>query len=186
MQKEVWKDIQGFEGQYQISNYGRVKSFYRNEEGFVRIISTNKLGYKWIGLRKPGMNAPTHSLIHRLVALHFVPNPDPENLREINHKDGNKENNYFENLEWCTRSYNIKHAFDNGLKANKKGAESWRAVQFYRFNLEGKLLDKWYSVVDCAKYIDAIFPNKYSTQHVIASDISECLNGRFKIKNRWS
>ncbi len=180
MKEELWKNVQGFEGFYQISNYGRVKSFYNNAEGFIRKNGTDRLGYKWIGLRKPGLKSPTHSLIHRLVALHFVPNPNPDLYLEVNHIDGNKENNYYENLEWCTRSYNVKHAFDNGLKVNKRGAEHPHSIKFYQFDLEGHLIAEWKGVTGCARTLVALNPQIGKSLKVVRGDISACLNGRYK------
>ena len=112
-------------------------------------IKKDKLGYLHVSLTINKQSK--HFLIHRLVALMFVPNP--YFYSEINHIDGNKENNYFENLEWCTRSHNVKHAFDMGLKVNKKGSNSAHAKSFYQFDLKGNLIQKWGSLTDCANYL---------------------------------
>ena len=69
-------------------------------------------------------NAKT-SRIHRMVADTFIPNPDPEHLTDVNHIDGDKSNNRADNLEWCDRSYNLKHAYDIGLHNKMVGEESW-------------------------------------------------------------
>ena len=106
--KEEWRDIKGYEGLYQISNLGRVKSLRNNHGQFrEKILKTcsNKLGYSYINLYKEGKNKKC--LVHRLVALHFIPNPN--NYKEINHKDENKQNNRVENLEWCTAEYNSNY-----------------------------------------------------------------------------
>lgn len=108
---EQWKDIKGYEGLYQVSNYGRVKRKYNN--GKIRIlkpISTNN-GYLRVSLSKNSVN--NTYFVHRLVAQAFILNP--ENKPEVNHIDGDKTNNKIENLEWCTRSENIQHAFYTGL-----------------------------------------------------------------------
>ena len=120
MEKEIWKDIEGFKGFYQVSNYGRVKSLERkckhNYGGLRRVkekcLSQGKGKYYYnVVLAKEAKNKTL--LTHRIVALHFVDNP--YNKPEVNHKDGNKRNNYYLNLEWCTRSENEQHAYDNNL-----------------------------------------------------------------------
>lgn len=106
--QEIWKDIEGFEGLYQISNLGRVKSFqktYKNSKQPYRILSlsSNQSGYLSVYLR--ASNGKDHRYtIHRLVAVAFIDNPN--NYPCINHKDENKNNNCVDNLEWCSYSYN--------------------------------------------------------------------------------
>ena len=146
-ENEVWKDIPELEGKYQISNCGRVKSFFSCEEGKILALTVNRLGYVDIMIRRKKY------LVHRLVALLFVPNP--YFYKEINHKDGNKQNNYYENLEWCTRSENMKHAFATGLKENRRGSQSNAAKSFYQFDKHGNLIRKWGSLVECAEYFQS-------------------------------
>lgn len=121
MDKEIWKDIEGYENYYQISNLGNIKSLPRkiiNNKGYY--ISKEKIlsaglsasGYMHIALCRFGKNKTFK--IHRLKAIAFIPNP--ENKPCINHIDGNKLNNDIYNLEWCTHSENHKHAFKIGLK----------------------------------------------------------------------
>lgn len=119
-QEEIWKDITGYEGYYQVSNLGRVKSLSRElniKKGVrktkERIIanSNNGNGYFVCSLSK-GMKRKS-ILTHRLVAMAFIDNK--ENFNEVNHKDGNKNNNSSYNLEWCNRQYNINHSWDNKL-----------------------------------------------------------------------
>ena len=103
--QEVWKDIEGYNGKYQVSNYGRVRStrFYGRPK--IRILnpSTSSDGYKRLTLFADG-SVQKQVSVHRLVAEAFIPNPD--NLEMVNHKDEVKTNNCVDNLEWCTRSYN--------------------------------------------------------------------------------
>jgi len=101
--QEIWKDIKGYEGKYQISNLGNVKSFFKGKERSLKPFLTN--GYFSIGLWD-GQKRQT-VLIHRLVAFAFIPNPN--GYKEINHKDENKQNNNVDNLEWCTREYNMAY-----------------------------------------------------------------------------
>lgn len=108
---EIWKDVDGFEGLYQISSYGKIKSlhYYGGDREKVLIPIKDKDGYLTIGIWK---NKKRHSRkIHRLVAAAFIPNP--ENLPQVNHKDENPENNMVENLEWCTCRYNINYGTHN-------------------------------------------------------------------------
>ena len=113
MYKEEWKDIKGYEGLYQVSNLGRVKSLKRKVYAgrgrmrwqYEKILSKNKTngnGYKVVSLNKEGKSQ--NKYIHRLVAETFLENPC--NYRYINHKDEDKSNNCFDNLEFCTAQYN--------------------------------------------------------------------------------
>lgn len=97
---EEWKDIEGYEGLYQVSNQGRVKNVMRDK---LRASHNNGCGYLMILLCKDGKKKPFY--VHRLVAQEFIPNPD--NLPEVNHKDECKTNNVVENLEWCSSRYNM-------------------------------------------------------------------------------
>jgi hypothetical protein len=103
---EIWKDIDGYKGIYQVSNFGNVKN-----KSMVLSLRTNR-GYKYITLYKDGKT--TSKAVHRLVAISFIPNK--KNKSEVNHKDGDKQNNRIDNLEWCTPSENSKHAYATGLK----------------------------------------------------------------------
>lgn len=114
---EIWKDIVGYEGLYQVSNMGGVKSLPkidrlgRFHRGVLKSQVDNGNGYLLVNLKHDGVQRMRS--VHRLVAEAFIPN-DHE-LPEVNHKDGNKKNNVIDNLEWCTRSENVKHAVDNTL-----------------------------------------------------------------------
>ena len=106
--EEIWKDIIGFEGLYQISNLGRVKSLYKN---IIRKPQKAPSGYFFLTLHK---NGKIYNLnVHRTVAIHFI--GYREGL-EVNHIDGNKGNNRVDNLEWVTRSENQIHAIKMGLR----------------------------------------------------------------------
>lgn len=114
------KDIKGYEGLYQIDKNGNVYSFYKKR--FLKPAPTN-WGYLTVELFK-NKKGKTYK-IHRLVAEAYIPNPD--NKRCVNHIDCNKQNNNVENLEWCTYSENLKHAWDNGLNhGNTKGINQWK------------------------------------------------------------
>lgn len=114
--QEVWKQISGYEELYDVSNLGRVKSLmYHQSTPRELIMKGRPTGpegkkYKQVTLCKNGVN--TSFKIHRLVALHFIENPD--NKPCINHKDADKLNNRVDNLEWCTIAENNQHSIDNG------------------------------------------------------------------------
>lgn len=118
--KEIWRDIKDYEGYYQVSNRGIVKSLNYRRTGKERIMKgvPDGYGYLQVKLCKDGKDKKCR--INRLVAQAFIENPD--NLPEVNHKDENPKNNCVENLEWCDRSYNINYGTRN-KKAGKKIAE---------------------------------------------------------------
>ena len=103
LKQEEWKPIPGYEGLYEVSNYGRVKSYQLDSNGKILSPGKDGSGYCFVNLYKDG-KAKKHCIIHRLVAEAFIPNPN--NLPQVNHKDECKKNNYFENLEWCSSAYN--------------------------------------------------------------------------------
>ena len=109
---EEWRDIEGYEGLYQVSNLGRVKSLkYRGHKGCIGILTPRLDGkeYKTVALYKEGKVRNTK--IHRLVAQAFIPNPN--NYPQVNHKDEDKTNNNVDNLEWCTNEYNHNYGTRN-------------------------------------------------------------------------
>ena len=137
--KEIWKDIKGYEGLYQVSNLGKIKSlsrkifngknYYISKEKILKP-AKDKDGYVQVLLYKN--NRHKTYKVHRLVAMAFIPNPN--NLPQINHKDENKQNNRAENLEWCTNKYNCNYGTwkEKVSKANKgkiglRGSNSPRA-----------------------------------------------------------
>lgn len=107
---EIWKNIDGYNGEYQVSNYGNIKSYKYSEPRILRF-NYDKQNYKLVHLCKNGKRVCEK--VHRLVALAFIPNID--NKPYVNHIDGNKGNNFYENLEWCTPSENNIHAYKTGL-----------------------------------------------------------------------
>ncbi len=122
METEIWKDIKGFENKYQISSLGNVKSIDRYDSlgrfkpSKLRTISIEKDGYSYITL--VGNKSKSKSFfIHRLVAQAFLPLPKTKDL-QINHIDGNKNNNSIDNLEWVTAQENVIHALKTGLRCS--------------------------------------------------------------------
>ena len=133
---EIWKDIKGYEGLYQVSNYGRVKSLSRLKKNFnvntktmdtiilpekIRKPQLTRYGYYRIGLTKNSKQI--YYSIHRLVTEAFISNPD--NLPQINHKDENKTNNEVTNLEWCTAKYNGNY----GTRNKRVGEKQYKQIK---------------------------------------------------------
>lgn len=110
-EKEIFVDIIGYEGLYQVSNLGKVKSMNYRNTGKEKIMkpSINTFGYQFVGLWRNGKLK--YITVHRLVAMAFIPNP--KNLPQINHKDEDKTNNCVENLEWCSAEYNVNYGTRN-------------------------------------------------------------------------
>lgn len=128
---EVWKDIEGYEGKYQVSNLGNVKSLDYGGHGYAKVLTpkVNNSGRLWVELRKPG--CVKQMLIHRLVGEAFIPNP--QKLPQINHKDENPMNNVVDNLEWCTGTYNRMYS----IIRHPERCKSRKATPKYR-----RMLDK--------------------------------------------
>jgi hypothetical protein len=117
-QQEIWKAVADSNGEYHISNQGRVKSYKCGKEKILKPGFKGN-GYCCIGLSKKGFKTKSH-LIHRLVAEAFIDNP--QNKSQVNHKDANKLNNSVSNLEWATSKENHKHGWCNGLfESNRLG-----------------------------------------------------------------
>lgn len=139
---EIWKDIKGYEGYYQISSHGRVRNTKTNK---ILTGDVNNIGYKRIILYSP---IKQRYFIHRLVAEHFCDGYQ-ENL-VVNHIDGNKQNNKAENLEWVTHSQNDLHAFKTKLR-KVQGAAAIQTIKknrkVYMYDLQSNLI-KIFSDVD--------------------------------------
>lgn len=138
MKGEIWKPVRNYEGLYEVSNMGRVKSLNYNKTGKEKIMKGvgDGNGYLQVGLYREGKRKKCR--INRLVAQAFLENP--QNLPEVNHKDENKLNNCVDNLEWCSRSYNMTY---NG-RAKKVGKKNSKPV--YSIDKESGLITYWESI----------------------------------------
>lgn len=141
---EIWKDIQGFDGLYQVSNLGRIKSSIRSRilEG-----SLNKEGYRRITLRSSGTGRPYY--VHRLVAETFLPNPD--NLPQVDHINTIRDDNRIENLRWVTPSKNNNNKLTR--KRNKKAQIELTAFKrlIIQLNMDNSFVAIFYYASDASK-----------------------------------
>ena len=157
--EEIWKDIGGFEGIYQVSNFGNVRSLdrvisRRNCSPYLckgRMLkqSINMGGYAWIRLSNGAQSKLCR--IHRLVAEAFIPNTN--NYPVVNHKDENKLNNNVGNLEWCTYSYNTTYSNSMRTKINTRNKNQSHGCEkkVYQYNLSGELVKTWNSLMDVSR-----------------------------------
>lgn len=189
MNKENWKPIKGYEGLYEISDHGRVKSMPR-----IRVVCTHKriynykkatkeiflkpvlktTGYSQVTLTKNSLQEIR--LLHRLVAETFIPNP----LRkpQVNHKDGNRFNNHINNLEWVTASENSLHAYRvlNIVSPTKGkfGKDASRSRVVIQKSLDGNIVKTW----ECAS--DAVRQCRFDS-----GGITKCCQGKRKTHKNY-
>ncbi len=149
--QEIWKDVPGYEGMYQVSNMGNVASLRVSHDSRRLIAPFDNGGYLRVCFRVQfkGRNY----LVHRLVAEAFVDNPF--NKPDVNHIDGNKRNNCADNLEWVTKSENIRHAINIGLRPSYaphktyKGKDNPNSKPIDQYDLDGCFVKHW----NCASEI---------------------------------
>ena len=168
---EEWRDIKGSEGFYQVSNMGRVRSLDRDittlkgwkmhKKGCVLKHGIETRGYSFVSLRKPG--TVIYARVHRLVADAFMTNEF--NKPEVNHIDGNKQNNAVTNLEYSTHSENMRHAVETGLKKRAYPVEMLDANT-------GEVLRTFPSMTSASKYF-----NKNSKS---PNGVLQCIKGKYK------
>jgi len=163
---EIWKPVNGYEGIYEISNLGRVKSLNYRRTGNEKILKQVKKtkGYLALTLYKNG--SYKQHRIHRLVADAFIPNPD--NLPQVNHIDEDVTNNRVDNLEWCDNKYNCNY----GNRTKRSATSHYKKINQY--DLDGKFIKTWSSI-----------KNIESELGFYGSKISDCCRGRNKTSYKY-
>ena len=149
MDKEIWCDVKGYEGLYQVSNWGRVKSLNYNHTGKEKLLRPGKDGwdYLFVYLWKGGERK--RYKIHRLVLSTFNPIENMENL-DCNHLDENKENNHLSNLEWTTHKENCNHGTRNA-RVSEKNTNGKNSTPIVQLNLDGKYIRSYKSSMDAQR-----------------------------------
>lgn len=154
--EEIWKDVKEFEGIYQVSSKGRVKSLNKlgkaissagksytvKVSGRMLAIGKYPNGYSYVNINIDGKRGTR--LVHRLVAEAFIPNP--ENLPQVNHKDENIENNCVENLEWCTAKYNANYGTRNARCFHH---DQQKAIN--QLSIDGTFIKRWNGIGEASK-----------------------------------
>lgn len=163
MNDERWKDIEGFEGYYQVSNIGRIRSVDRCAKSYngerivkgkvLKPVMSKKTGYYQINLYKGGKKRGFN--VHFLVAMAFV---EQNGKPFVNHKDGRKTNNVADNLEWVTNRENQHHALKLGLNKNY-GAKNYKARCVRQLDGEGNLIKEWGCINDAVRELGIQQPN---------------------------
>lgn len=173
--EEIWKDIKGYEGLYQVSNLGRVKSLKRKVYAgrnrlrwqYERIMSNNKSngnGYLIVSLNKESKDK--NKYIHRLVAEAFIPNPN--NYLYVNHKDENRKNNKVDNLEWCTALYN--NIYQNAhIRRGLKNRNNRLSKRIYQLDDDNNIIKEYPSISEASRQLN-----------LTMQSLSGCLNGKTK------
>lgn len=156
--EEIWKEIPGYEGYYEASTFGRIRSIeriiinrYKVDHRKSKILKPQMVcsGYFQILLSKNGIHV--HKLIHRLVAETFIPNPHKYN--QVNHKDENKSNNHVNNLEWCNAKYNSNYG--TGIERRKKPNK----VSVCQYSRSGLLINTFSSLSDAERETGIVLAN---------------------------
>lgn len=160
---EIWKDIVWYEWKYQVSNMGNVRSLNYKKLNIIKNLKQKNINwYMCFWLYK---NSKKHYLAHRLVALSFISNPN--NKKEVNHKNWIKNDNRVENLEWCTHSENIQHSFKVLWHKSPTFWKFWKdnpnSRKINQYTLDWEFIKTWYSINDAERQLN-----------ISHSEISKC------------
>lgn len=168
--EETWKAIKGYEGLYEVSSTGKVRTLPHKTNGVsvpgVELKANMYKGHRYIRLRLYKNGVSKDYMLHRLVAQAFVPNP--YNKPYINHIDGNRENNSASNLEWCTQAENNRHAIILGINSIEPMLKKTRK-RVQQIGADGTVIKEWESMTEAA-----------SALNLQVSNISHCCKGRIK------
>ena len=175
---EIWKDIEGYENLYQVSNMGNVKSLDRIDsmgrhvKGGLMSLTPVKDGYLQASLSKDGDNKKYK--VHRLVCKAFIPNP--ENKSEIDHINGDKTDNRVENLRWCTHKENMNNPLILDIFKHRVGVKNGFSKSVIQFTKDNELIRKWDCIADIKRELG-----------IEVSNISYCCSGKRKTAGgfRW-
>ena len=166
---ESWRDICGYEGLYQVSNFGNVRSI-KGDKIALKKQQIKSNGYLQVQLYKNGLGK--HFYVHRLVAFALVHNPNPDKYKDVNHKDENKANNHYSNIELCDRKYNLSY-----------GTRTQRAVISHSKVMKNN--PKISKRVICIE-TGEVFPSTkevYRLKGISQGNVASCCRGERKIAN---
>ena len=174
---EIWKDIAGYEGHYQASNTGKIRSLDKEVSGrggsirkiYGKVLSATDdgKGYLKVAFQTDGRKTRRLFKVHRLIALAFLAKPSQDNF-EVNHKDGDKTNNHIDNLEWSTPSENMQHAIKTNLQDRSAGSKKTKVALL---KADGSIDMVFDSIASANEFMN--FPSS-------GSGISDNINGRNK------
>lgn len=156
LEHEEWRDVIGYEGLYQVSSFGRVKSFCRGKDKILKH-DKNCFGYLNVKLYKCGIKRK-HFRVNRLVAQAFIPNPD--NLPCINHRNECRTDNSVWNLEWCTHKYNNNYGNHKRKLSKPCGEETKRklsiinSIPIVQLDMEGNVIREWQSAIEAERQLN--------------------------------
>lgn len=143
---EIWKDIKGYEGLYQVSSFGRVRSKRRRgSKGGIAKLTLDKKNTDYFKIRLCKNNHYRAFFVHRLVAQAFIPNPN--GYPQVNHKDEDRHNNFVNNLEWCTNRYNSNYKNHNWKNSISQKGRKW----VYQYSLFGDVIARYKTVSEAAE-----------------------------------
>lgn len=165
---EEWRDVIGYEGLYEVSNLGNVRSceHFTNGHHLISRVLKQNLNNRYMYVKLYKNHTKRSVRVHRIVAMAFIPNQDGK--PQVNHIDGNRLNNSASNLEWCTQSENIRHAIDIGLQDPTIMIEASKK-KVLQLSLEGDVIKEWDSLTAAANALG-----------VQVSNISHCCSGRIR------